>query len=82
MRKIIITALMLAVLCGCEQSEKNLILDYRARERQRVFTDCLKNTPQGPVSVHNSNDWSEVIDSCDSAAYYQTNALIPQQEGE
>lgn len=69
-------------LCGCSAEPSQTLEDYRQRERQRVFTECLKNIPQGPKTVANSNDWSEVVDACGAAAYYQTMLTLPPREQE
>lgn len=56
----ILAALMLA---GCEPPKPNRKL------QQELFFQCLQKAPAGPVATK-YNDWSEVIDSCQSAAYY------------
>lgn len=43
--------------------------------QQQLFFECLQKAPAGPVATK-YNDWSEVIDSCQSAAYYMA---MPQQ---
>lgn len=40
------------------------------QKRQELFQACLKALPAGPQTTH-YNDWNEVVDSCDSAAYAQ-----------
>lgn len=40
--------------------------------RNQIFLACLERVPKGPNSIVGSNDWDEVIDSCESAAYYQS----------
>lgn len=39
--------------------------------RRQIFKECLAALPVGPTTVV-SNDWSEVVDSCESAAAYQS----------
>lgn len=41
------------------------------QKRQELFQACLKALPAGPQTTH-YNDWDEVVDSCESAAYYQS----------
>jgi hypothetical protein len=44
-------------------------------DRQRVFRECMAALPKGPErTVY--NDWAEVVDSCDQAAYDQTRKLV------
>ena len=38
--------------------------------RAKLFAECLDKIPKGPNSVHNSNDWEEVVSTCGSNAYY------------
>lgn len=35
------------------------------------FDACMKNLPAGPVATK-YNDWDEVVDSCNRAAYFQS----------
>jgi hypothetical protein len=46
--------------------------------RVELFTSCLKNAPAGPNSVHNSNDWEEVVIACDSVSYGQSQRKAEQ----
>ncbi|TXH17365.1 MAG: hypothetical protein E6R03_04120 [Hyphomicrobiaceae bacterium] len=41
------------------------------KEQQRIFMACMMALPAGPQSTH-YNDWSEVVDSCNEAAYRQS----------
>jgi hypothetical protein len=41
------------------------------QERQRIFKDCMLLLPTGPVSTQ-YNDWAEVVEECDNAAYQQS----------
>lgn len=54
------------VLAGCDSSE---LVNYRLQERERLFYKCLDAIPEGPVKTY-YNDWSEVVDSCESHAFY------------
>lgn len=40
--------------------------------RQSIFQACLKAVPTGPTHTVASNDWDEVVEACESAAYYQS----------
>ena len=39
--------------------------------RAKLFQECLKVVPAGPLATK-YNDWDEVVDSCGSQAYYQS----------
>lgn len=73
MRKIAIIILFV-FLFGCDEASK--VREYQQRERQRLFQECLKAIPPGPVTTTYS-DWDEVIDACDSAANYQVRGIYP-----
>lgn len=55
------------LLLGC----KTCWMESDKAERQRIFKECMESLPDGPQTTH-YNDWSEVVDSCDDAAYYQS----------
>lgn len=42
--------------------------------RADLFQKCLAALPAGPVSTE-YNDWSEVVDSCESSAFHQSRRL-------
>lgn len=66
---------LLLLLAGCDGvKQPTYVLDQKLRHE--YFLQCLKAVPAGPVQTH-YNDWDEVVDSCDSAAYHQ--ALILEQ---
>lgn len=48
--------------------------------RAERFDACMKALPAGPVSTH-YNDWSEVVDSCETAAYRQAQRLAKYVSG-
>lgn len=57
------------LLAGCTKS------DFVAPKvdqclRREIFEGCMKLLPAGPQSTQ-YNDWSEVVEECESAAYYQ-----------
>lgn len=70
-----------ALLAGCAEEIGQPPVDQCMR--REIFQQCLLNAPKGPNSIHNSNDMDEVIEACDSAAYYQarrkSNALIKEE---
>ena len=62
-----------AVLVGCQKApgEKPSGHVFDQCFRAAAFERCLTLAPAGP-QVTKYNDWSEVIDSCDDAARYQS----------
>lgn len=68
MKSILASIFILAALTGCDglpnQSDQCL--------RQQLFQQCMAALPKGPERIHNSNDWSEVVDSCEDAAREQS----------
>ncbi len=57
------------VLMGCSM-EPSYTSDQCLRAE--LFKQCMTLLPKGPESVHNSNDWSKVVYSCESVAYRQS----------
>ena len=46
--------------------------------RIRLFQQCVKDaTGFTPTTVADRGSWSEVVDKCESAAFYQTNTCAP-----
>ena len=39
--------------------------------RREIFQQCMKALPAGPQATK-YNDWDEVVDKCESVAYYQS----------
>ena len=69
---VILAVLLLAVGCSVENaSGQDQCL------RSQIFQHCLINAPAGPVSTE-YNDWSEVVQACEAAAYRQSWRKIPQ----
>jgi hypothetical protein len=71
MKKIIsILAISILALCimllGCERTSQ---VDQCMR--RDLFTQCMKTVPIGPTTVK-YNDWEEVVQACENAAYYQS----------
>jgi hypothetical protein len=70
MKKIFILAFLL--LSGCNDMPR---WETDQELRAKLFQECLKAVPKGPDSVV-SNDWAEVVDSCENAAYYQSQRKV------
>jgi hypothetical protein len=68
-RKIAV-AVALTVI-GCEKMNEVTTAPDQCLRRE-IFMQCLAAVPKGPEKVSDSNDWDEVIDSCASAAHYQS----------
>ena len=65
-----ITALFAALLCACGQPPESPYVSDQCL-RAEIFQRCLKDLPSGPLATK-YNDWDEVVDSCENAAYYQS----------
>lgn len=63
---------------GTDGSSMKYVTDQKLRAER--FDACMKALPAGPVSTQ-YNDWSEVVDSCESAAYRQSLKLAHQVDG-
>lgn len=61
-------ALICVLLAACSK-EAMQVSDQCMRVE--LFRQCMAALPAGPVSTHYS-DWDEVVDSCESAAFYQS----------
>ena len=69
MKKLLLVA-ALVVLAGCDvQPRTNWQTDQKLR--QQLFTQCLSSVPAGP-STTVYNDWAEVVEACEEAAYWQS----------
>lgn len=62
--------LVCLLLAGCGEPQRYPEPDQCLR--REIFKECMASLPKGPQSVHNSNDWDEVVDACESAAAYQS----------
>ena len=77
--------IMLAVIClalaGCGGSSRpKYALDQALRAER--FDACMKALPVGPQSITAAgNDWDEVVEACDNAAYYQANICVANCPG-
>lgn len=74
MKKILILGLTI-ILTGCNMNGELESWQTDQALRQKIFKDCMESLPAGPQSTH-YNDWSEVVDSCDTAAYRQSQKLM------
>lgn len=63
---------------GSNTSDSKYVADQKLRAER--FDACMKALPAGPVSTQ-YNDWSEVVDSCESAAYRQSQKLAYNVNG-
>lgn len=72
MNKIAMLAILL--LSGCTLDHTP---DYNINRAlyQQLFTQCMQNIPAGPRQTV-SNDWDEVVNACDNAAYRQSRICI------
>lgn len=73
MKYALIAALLLS---GCEVQTPGYDQPIRVSGpdqclRAELFQQCLKNAPAGPAVTGKYNDWDEVVDSCEDAAYRQ-----------
>ena len=66
-KKRVLLALSFIAMTGC----KTCWMESNKSERQRIFKECMASLPLGPQTTH-YNDWSEVVDSCEDVAYYQS----------
>ena len=69
---LIAISLLVAALTGCENAGP----EPDQTVRNRIFMECLKALPKGPESTK-YNDWGDVVDSCEHAAYYQSLQIGP-----
>ena len=68
---IIIGTIMVIDQYRAKYTEEDSIPDQCLR--REFFQKCLAGIPDGPQELTAAaNDWSEVVDSCSSAAYYQS----------
>lgn len=74
--KIVLTAALASaalLLAGCEVQPPSQQPDQCLRAE--LFAKCMSSLPPGPEMPH-YNDWDEVVQVCDQAAYYQSNRPI------
>lgn len=67
MKKLILIAVAVAGLAGCSNGPTQVV-DQELRHK--YFMECLGKVPRGPVQTK-YNDWDDVVQACESAAYYQ-----------
>ena len=75
MRLIICLVLFSTALTGCIDKMQHPKYEYNNELRTEVFLKCLDAIPAGPTHTK-YNDWDEVVDECDTAAYYQTRTCV------
>lgn len=73
----------LLLLAGCNPTPGSDLSPTKYMPDQKLraerFDACMKNLPAGPEKTH-YNDWSEVVDSCETASYQQSLRLAHQNE--
>lgn len=64
----VVVAFSAALMTGCEsriEAKPDQCL------RRELFKECMAALPAGPVATK-YNDWDEVVQECDSGAYYKS----------
>jgi len=77
MKKLILILTVLGIL-GCTP-EPTHRWETDQELRQELFFKCLEKIPKGP-SYTKYNDWAEVIEECDSAAYHMAQKKVSKKE--
>lgn len=67
--------LTLAMLSGCGAADPSYEWEPDQSLRRQIFKDCLAALPKVPQSTV-YNDWAEVVEECDGAAYRQSLRLV------
>lgn len=67
MKKVIMLALAVLVLSGCDQPERKPAYVQDQELRRAIFKECLESVPKGPEQTI-TNDWAEVVDNCGDQA--------------
>ncbi len=57
------------LLLACQDVSDPSIADQCLRSQ--LFEACMKDLPAGPQKTH-YNDWDDVVDSCETSAYYRS----------
>jgi len=73
MMKFIVATILAIFVLGCDFlfPEPDVRWEIDQRLRQELFFKCLDKIPQGPERTK-YNDWAEVVEACDEAAYYMS----------
>jgi hypothetical protein len=74
MKKLLIL-LVPFLLVGCEDVGSYSQYETNQPLRRQIFLECMNALPAGPITTR-YNDWDEVVSSCESAAYYQSQQCI------
>lgn len=74
-----VAGLLLAfALAGCIDAEPPVIGPQPDQcLRAELFRACMAALPAGPVATR-YNDWDEVVEECESVAYYQSLRSVSQ----
>lgn len=67
MSKVIMLALAVLVLSGCDKPERKPSYIQDQDLRREIFKECLESVPKGPESTV-TNDWAEVVENCGDQA--------------
>lgn len=70
-KKIIVMTAMIMGLTSCNDYAVP-IREPDQGKRHEYFMACLAAAPKGPIVTGDDNPWDDVIDSCETAAYYQS----------
>lgn len=71
MSRAVILMALLALLCvGCAPPPERTSFSDQCLRRE-IFQQCLAAVPPGPAAPK-YNDWAEVIDECETAAFRQS----------
>lgn len=68
---ILAAPMLVLTLAGCQKPSEVVERGPDQCLRREIFKECLQVVPAGPQQTV-TNDWSEVIDECQSTAYYQS----------
>ena len=73
MKKLIFTFMCVFIIGCSDKPTPKIKIDNELR--QHLFFKCLEKVPPSPTTTH-YNDWSEVIEACDSSAYYMAKKCV------
>lgn len=80
---VIIGIISIISITGCSTKEEEKVNKLEVSKRQEmrteIFMKCLEKVPKGPEKTH-YNDWSEIVEACESAAFYQSQGRVYEQK--
>lgn len=74
MRALIVAVSCLAAMQGCDPDQLDSAHAIDICMKRDVFDECMKSLPTGPERTH-YNDWSEVVEVCDSRSHWMAYRL-------